>query len=157
MWTRPKSTQHQTEMETTTQNHQNSYRTANIRAHLSVLLETGSFIELPVPVSISTIDHGILIGWFEKTTEIERRPNMVTAVNNILSAMAVSDLIVNISNIPYLAHELSDSSNITSFFSFQWAVYILVHAHVTVTAHTISIWLTCVLATWRYFVVWWVE
>lgn len=79
---------------------------------------------------------------------------MITAVNTILSAMALSDLIVNISNIPYLMHELSDSSNVTAFYSFQWALYILFHAHTTVTAHTISIWLTCVLATWRYCVVW---
>lgn len=79
---------------------------------------------------------------------------MITAVNTILSAIAFLDLIVNISNIPYLVHEFGDASNVTSFFSFQWALYILFHAHATVTAHTISIWLTCVLATWRYFVVW---
>lgn len=79
---------------------------------------------------------------------------MITAVNTILCAMAASDLIVNISNIPYLMHELGDSSNPNSFYSFHWALYILFHAHTTVTAHTISIWLTCVLATWRYFVVW---
>lgn len=79
---------------------------------------------------------------------------MITAVNTILSAMAFSDLIVNVSNIPYLMHELSDSNDATAYFSFKWAVYILLHAHITVTAHTISIWLTCVLATWRYLVVW---
>lgn len=78
---------------------------------------------------------------------------MITAVNTILSAMAVTDLLVNVSNIPYLMHELSDSTS-ASFHSFPWAVYILFHAHATVTAHTISIWLTCVLATWRYLVVW---
>lgn len=82
------------------------------------------------------------------------RPNMITAVNIILSAMAVSDLIVNVSNIPYLIHDLGDSTNLASFYSFGWALYILFHAHTTVTAHTISIWLTCVLATWRYCVVW---
>lgn len=79
---------------------------------------------------------------------------MITAVNTILSAIAFSDLLVNISTIPYLVHELSDSTNQPAFHSFPWAVYTLVHAHTSVTAHTISIWLTCVLATWRYFVVW---
>lgn len=79
---------------------------------------------------------------------------MITAVNTILSTMAFTDLIVNISNIPYLMHELSDQSNVTTYYSFPWAVFILIHAHTTVTAHTISIWLTCMLATWRYFVVW---
>lgn len=78
---------------------------------------------------------------------------MITAVNTILCAIACSDLVVNISNIPYLLHLLSDSSNATAFYSYNWALYILLHAHVTVTAHTISIWLTCVLATWRYFVI----
>lgn len=75
---------------------------------------------------------------------------MITAVNTILSAIALSDLIVNIFHIPFLMHEMSDSNVST----FPWAVYILFHAHTTVTAHTISIWLTCVLATWRYLVVW---
>lgn len=79
---------------------------------------------------------------------------MITAVNTILCAIAVSDLIVNVSNIPYLAHELSDSSNLAVKNSYHWAIYTLTNAHVTVVAHTISIWLTCVLATWRYFVVW---
>lgn len=79
---------------------------------------------------------------------------MVTAVNTILSAMAFSDLVVNVSNIPYLIHELGDALNLKDFYSYTWASYILFHAHATVTAHTISMWLTCVLATWRYFVVW---
>lgn len=78
---------------------------------------------------------------------------MISAVNTILCAIACSDLIVNISNIPYLMHELSDSSNASAYFSYNWARYILVHAHSTVTAHTISIWLTCALATWRYCVI----
>lgn len=82
------------------------------------------------------------------------RPNMISAVNTILSAMAFSDLIVNISTIPYLIHEYSDNSDAASFYSYKWSIYVLFHAHVSVTAHTISIWLTCVLATLRYFVVW---
>jgi hypothetical protein len=80
------------------------------------------------------------------------RPNMISAVNTILCAIACSDLIVNVSNIPYLLHELIDMSN-ASYYSFFWAHYILIHAHLTVTAHTISIWLTCALATWRYCVI----
>lgn len=79
---------------------------------------------------------------------------MVTAVNIILSTMAVSDLIVNMSNIPYLLHDLEDQTDRGSHFTYGWAFYTLVHAHISVTAHTISIWLTCVLATWRYCVVW---
>lgn len=80
---------------------------------------------------------------------------MITAVNTILSAIAFFDLVVNVANIPYLMHEFrGDTSDAINFFSYEWAVYILFYAHATVTAHTISIWLTCVLATWRYFVVW---
>lgn len=78
---------------------------------------------------------------------------MRSAVNTILSAIACSDLIVNISTIPYLMHELADNSNESAYYSKHWAYYILIHAHVTVTAHTISIWLTCALATWRYCVI----
>lgn len=78
---------------------------------------------------------------------------MISAVNTILCAIACSDLIVNVSNIPYLMHELGDSSNAPTYYSYNWARYILVHAHLTVTSHTISIWLTCALATWRYCVI----
>ena len=79
---------------------------------------------------------------------------MLTAVNTILCAIACSDLIVNISNIPYLTHLILMGDGSANLVPYHWALYILLHAHVTVTAHTISIWLTCVLATWRYFVVW---
>lgn len=79
---------------------------------------------------------------------------MISAVNTILSAIAFSDLIVNMTFTPYLMHELGDNTNATAFFTHPWATYTLFHAHTSVTAHTISIWLTCVLATWRYFVVW---
>lgn len=78
---------------------------------------------------------------------------MISAVNTILCAIACSDFLVSLSNIPYLIHELGDNSNLSSFYSYNWGLYTLVHAHVTVTAHTISIWLTCALATWRYCVI----
>jgi hypothetical protein len=35
-------------------------------------------------------------------------------------------------------------------FSYPWTVYVLIHAHVTQVFHTISIWLTLLLAVWRY-------
>lgn len=78
---------------------------------------------------------------------------MITAVNTLLSAIAFSDLIVNLVTIPYLVHEVSDSHS-NPLSDYLWAIYTLCYAHVSVTAHALSIWLTCTLATWRYFVVW---
>lgn len=78
---------------------------------------------------------------------------MISAVNTILCAIACSDLIVDSLNIVYLNHLIRHPASIHAALSYSWAVYILIHAHVTVTAHTISIWLTCVLATWRYLVI----
>lgn len=78
---------------------------------------------------------------------------MISAVNTILCAIATSDLIVNVVYIPFLMHELDESKD-PSHNSYAWAVYILFYSQVAITAHTISIWLTCVLATWRYLVVW---
>lgn len=79
---------------------------------------------------------------------------MTNPVNIILSAIALSDLITSASNIPYLWHEMGDNTNAAAHYTYGWALYTLIHAHTSVTAHTISIWLTCVLATWRYCVVW---
>lgn len=80
---------------------------------------------------------------------------MITPVNTILSAMAFWDLIVNLSNIPFQSHGLADpTKDASSYFSYGWAIFTLFHAHITVMSHTISMWLTCVLATWRYLVVW---
>lgn len=79
---------------------------------------------------------------------------MITAVNTILTALAFFDLVVNMSTIPFVYHELSDQTNARVFYHYLWGLFILFHAHLTVTVHTVSLWLTCALATWRYYVVW---
>ncbi|KAG9508900.1 Cysteine proteinase 1 [Fragariocoptes setiger] len=65
--------------------------------------------------------------------------------------MAIADLVVNVSYIPYLLHELQELAS--EKYTYPWALFTLAHAHTTVTAHTISIWLVCVLSTWRFLVV----
>lgn len=76
---------------------------------------------------------------------------MISAVNTILSAIALWDLILNIVVLPMIiSHLLSDSRGLP----YYWALLLLVASHITFAAHTISMWLTCALAIWRYCVVW---
>lgn len=46
-------------------------------------------------------------------------------------------------------------SDLLSFPHIGWAVYALFHAHLSVVCHTISTWLTVLLAVWRYIAVRW--
>ena len=80
---------------------------------------------------------------------------MISPTNQILAAMAVSDLLVIGSYIPFVVHNflLSDSVPLAEMYTYGWAVFTLLHAHNTVLFHTISIWLTVLLAVWRYLTV----
>ena len=79
---------------------------------------------------------------------------MISPTNAILTGMAVSDLVVIASYIPFVIHNfMRHSVPLEELYTHGWAVFTLVHAHVTVVFHTISIWLTVLLAVWRYLTV----
>lgn len=79
---------------------------------------------------------------------------MASPVNAILSAMAVADTLVIISYIPYDIHNfIIDYQDVETKYAYGWALFTLFHAHFTVIFHTISIWLTVILAVWRYLAV----
>ncbi|GIX78187.1 sex peptide receptor [Caerostris darwini] len=79
------------------------------------------------------------------------RKNMVSPTNAILTGLAVADMLVMFSYLPftfhnYIRNDLSEKEK----FSYGWAVFTLFHAHFTVVNHTISIWLTVTVAIWRF-------
>ncbi|XP_035215290.1 sex peptide receptor-like [Stegodyphus dumicola] len=82
------------------------------------------------------------------------RKNMVSPTNAILTGLAVADMLVMFSYLPFTFHnyirkDLSEKEK----FSYGWAVFTLFHAHFTVVNHTISIWLTVTVAIWRFMAV----
>ncbi|XP_067144311.1 G-protein coupled receptor dmsr-1-like [Centruroides vittatus] len=79
------------------------------------------------------------------------RKDMISPTNAILTGLAVADVSVMISYLPFAIHNYVrvDQSK-EDKFSYGWAVFTLFHAHFTVVCHTISIWSTVVLAVWRF-------
>ena len=76
---------------------------------------------------------------------------MASPTNAILTGLAVADLMVMIDYIPFSIHtyvwrEREDED----IYSYEWAVFTLFHAHLSVIFHSISTWLTVILAVWRY-------
>lgn len=78
------------------------------------------------------------------------RRSMVSPTNAILTGLAVTDLLVMVEYIPYTMQYVWQWESITSRFSWGWAVFTLIHAHLSQVFHTISIGLTVMLAVWRY-------
>ncbi|CAG2110456.1 unnamed protein product, partial [Medioppia subpectinata] len=79
------------------------------------------------------------------------RKNMISATNSILTGMAVSDMCVIASYIPFAIHNfIRTETDEEVVNAYGWALFTLFHAHFTVICHTISIWLTVILAFWRY-------
>jgi len=79
---------------------------------------------------------------------------MVSPTNAILTGLAVADMLVMTSYFPFSIHNfirygLPEDEK----YSNEWAIFTLVHAHSSVIFHTISIWLTVILAVWRYIAV----
>ena len=76
---------------------------------------------------------------------------MLSPTNAILTGLAVADLMVMIEYIPFTIHNSIESYNPTyTKYTFPWAVFTLFHAHFSVVFHSISSWLTVILAVWRY-------
>ena len=82
---------------------------------------------------------------------LRRMDQRISPTNAILIALAVADIIVLIAYIPFAFHMyIMIDRPLYERFSYPWTVYVMIHAHVTQVFHTISIWLTVLLAIWRY-------
>ncbi|KAK8765225.1 hypothetical protein V5799_032166 [Amblyomma americanum] len=77
--------------------------------------------------------------------------NMVSPTNRILTGLAVADMLVIATYLPYtiITHVMPQAPT----QSFERAVFVLVHSHVSVVFHTVSTWLTVTLAVWRFLAV----
>ncbi|KAM7356652.1 G-protein coupled receptor dmsr-1-like [Cochliomyia hominivorax] len=83
------------------------------------------------------------------------RREMRTPTNAILTGLAVADLAVMLEYIPYAMHDyiLTERWPREQQLNYTWACYIKFHAIYAQLLHTISIWLTVMLAVWRYLAV----
>ena len=94
---------------------------------------------------------GIVTNIFNIT--VLSRKNMSTPVNNILTWLAVSDMITMVSYVPFALHFyiLNNPTYITPEKNdWPWTVFMLFHLNLVNTTHTISIWLCVLLSILRY-------
>ncbi|XP_058987909.1 G-protein coupled receptor dmsr-1-like [Musca domestica] len=98
-----------------------------------------------------------LLGTMANTLNIMvlSRREMRTPTNAILTGLAVADLAVMLEYLPYAIHDyiLSEYWTREQQLNYSWACYIKFHAIYAQVLHTISIWLTVMLAVWRYIAV----
>ncbi|KAH3828420.1 hypothetical protein DPMN_130380 [Dreissena polymorpha] len=79
---------------------------------------------------------------------------MATPVNQILTWLAVSDILTMVSYIPFALHFYCQFPNrgdqLQERNSHAWMSFLLFHINITSTTHTISIWMCVTLAIIRY-------
>lgn len=73
-----------------------------------------------------------------------------THINFILAGLAISDFLVMIIYIPYAADYGFNLRSKYQRLTYSYACYVFTHATLSHTAHTVSIFLTIMLALWRY-------
>ncbi|XP_042900089.1 G-protein coupled receptor dmsr-1 isoform X1 [Parasteatoda tepidariorum] len=82
------------------------------------------------------------------------RKIMLSPTNAILTGLAMADMLVMVSYLPFTYHNyIRTDIPETEKFSYGWAVFTLFHAHFTIVFHTISTWLTVTVAIWRFLAV----
>nr|KAG5704370.1 hypothetical protein BaRGS_031076 [Batillaria attramentaria] len=102
-------------------------------------------------VSLCVCVSGIVTNTFNVTVLTRRK--MRTPVNQILTGLALSDIITMLSYVPfaihfYCMHPTTDSTPAKN--TYGWMFFLLFHINLTTVTHTISIWLCVVLAIVRY-------
>ncbi|KAL4220992.1 hypothetical protein ACF0H5_019256 [Mactra antiquata] len=86
---------------------------------------------------------------------ILNQKKMRSSINCILTAIAVSDIITMADYVPYtvffyIITGLS-SEDIGRRRSFGWTYFLAVHSCLSITTHTLSLWLAVLMSTVRYF------
>ena len=77
------------------------------------------------------------------------RKTMASPTSAILAGLAIADIMVMVMYLPFALHYYIQAFG-DARHSYAWAVFTLAFVHVTQVFHTVSIWLTVVLAVWRY-------
>lgn len=81
------------------------------------------------------------------------RKNMHSSINMILTWLAVADLCTMLSYFPVAVHFyiLKDPNlDVLKTRNYNWIEFLMFHSSFTIVCHTIAIWLTIVLAIFRY-------
>ncbi|XP_046546211.1 G-protein coupled receptor dmsr-1-like [Haliotis rubra] len=80
------------------------------------------------------------------------KKSMLNSINLILTGIAVSDLVTMLSYIPFAIHFylMNDLSVTPQRYSYGWTIFMAVHINLTLTTHTVSIWLAVIMAILRY-------
>lgn len=102
---------------------------------------------------------GIIMNFFNII--VLTRKHMLTSTNRILTALAISDLITMFVYIPtslkffcVIEHTILNNRGCGQIKlqaqNFFWTTYLLFYFLITLTLHSISIWLTVLLALYRY-------
>ncbi|GIY22494.1 sex peptide receptor [Caerostris darwini] len=82
------------------------------------------------------------------------RKNLLSPTNAILIGLAVSDIFVMSSYLPFTYHNyIQNHETEDDKFSYGWVVFTLFHQHFALVSHTISTWLTVIVAIWRFLAV----
>ena len=83
------------------------------------------------------------------------RRHMLTSSNYMLTALAICDTITMLSYIPYAIqfYCLYGIDPTVERNTLAWIRFCLVHANLSVTSHTASIWITVALSAFRYSIV----
>lgn len=76
------------------------------------------------------------------------RKNMVSSINAILTGIAVADMLLMFSYLPYAYHNYIRDISEKERYSYEWAIFNLFMTHYALVTHTISTWLTVTVAIW---------
>ncbi|KAL4221707.1 G-protein coupled receptor [Mactra antiquata] len=103
-------------------------------------------------VSLCVCVFGIVTNLFN--VSVLTRKHMKTPVNQILTWLAISDILTMISYIPFAIHFYCQypqhTSEIHERNSHGWMSFLVFHINLASTTHTISIWMCVTLAIVRY-------
>lgn len=96
-----------------------------------------------------------IFGIFANTLNIIvlTRKEMRSPTNSILTGLAIADLLVMLDYIPFTLHLNILNKSKRDKFDYNWTLFVLFHSNFSQVCHTISIYLTVVLAIWRYIAV----
>lgn len=81
------------------------------------------------------------------------RKEMRSPTNSILTGLAIADLLVMLDYIPFTLHLNIMNKSKRDKYDYNWTMFVLFHSNFSQVCHTISIYLTVVLAIWRYIAV----
>lgn len=80
------------------------------------------------------------------------RKSMRSPINNILTGIAISDALTMFSYIPFAIHFYIDHGHerTAEKYTFWWTWFLAIHVNLSITTHTVSIWLGVCMSIVRF-------